>query len=63
MNTRFSGVDGYNRIVSNNISFLRGIRRAGLKTLQTIPAFKQMAMHQGLSPSMDEGRLMRGESL
>ncbi|HPF79015.1 MAG TPA: FAD-dependent monooxygenase [Alphaproteobacteria bacterium] len=63
MTSRFLGVDSYNRIVSNNIGFLRGIRRAGLKTLQTIPAFKHFAMHQGLSPAMDEGRLMRGEKL
>lgn len=61
--TRFKGVDGYNRIVSNNVGLLRGIRRAGLKTLKNIPAFKQLAMQQGLSPAMDEGRLMRGEAL
>lgn len=63
MKSRFFGVDGYNRIVSNNIGFLRGVRRAGLKSLQAIPAFKQLAMHQGLTPVMDEGRLMRGENL
>lgn len=61
--TRFKGVDGYNRIVSNNIGLLRGVRRAGLKTLKNIPAFKQLAMQHGLSPAMDEGRLMRGEAL
>jgi len=61
--TRFKGVDGYNRIVSNNIGLLRGLRRVGLKSLKNIPAFKQLAMQQGLSPAMDEGRLMRGESL
>jgi 2-octaprenyl-6-methoxyphenol hydroxylase len=63
MATRFNGVDGYNRIVSNNISLLRGLRRGGLKTLSAIPAFKHFVMEHGLSPSLDEGRLMRGESL
>ena len=47
--TRFYGVDGYNRIVSNNIGFLRGLRRAGLKTIDKIPALKQFAMQQGLN--------------
>lgn len=63
MSSRFNGVDTYNRIVSNNIGLLRGLRRAGLKTLKNIPAFKHLAMQQGLSPMMDEGRVMRGEAL
>ncbi|HPD82353.1 MAG TPA: FAD-dependent monooxygenase [Alphaproteobacteria bacterium] len=63
MNTRFNGVDGYNRIVSNNISLLRGVRRAGLKTLSALPAFKHFVMEHGLSPNLDEGRLARGEKL
>ena len=63
MQTRFIGVDNYNRIVSNNLGFLRGLRRNGLKTLKTIPAFKNIAMQQVLTTTMDEGRLMRGESL
>lgn len=63
INTRFSGVDGYNRIVSNNISLLRGLRRGGLKTLSSIPALKSFVMEHSLSPTLDEGRLMRGEAL
>ena len=63
MATRFHGVDSYNKIVSNNIEFLRGIRRAGLTSLDSIPALKHMAMKQGLSPSMDEGHLIQGQSL
>ena len=61
--TRFFGVDGYNRIVSNNLGFLRGLRRAGLKTLNTVPAFKHMAMQQGLRPMMDDSRILKGEAL
>lgn len=61
--TRFTGVDGYNRIVSNNLGFLRGLRRTGLKTLQSVPAFKNIAMNQGLNPMADEGRLMQGKAL
>ncbi len=47
--TRFYGVDQYNRIVSNNIALLRGLRRAGLKTLDKVPALKHFAMQQGLN--------------
>lgn len=63
MQTRFKGVDGYNKIVSNNVGLLRGIRRGGLKTLDAIPAFKNLVMEQSLTPSLDEGRLARGEAL
>lgn len=63
MVSRYYGVDSYNKIVSNNIGFLRSVRKAGLKTLQTIPSLKNLAMNQGLRPANDEGRLMRGEAL
>ena len=63
MTTRFYGVDQYNKIVSNNIGFLRDIRRTGLKSLQSIPAFKQIVMNQGLNPSMGCGRLAQGGKL
>ncbi len=63
MHSRYIGVDKYNRIVSNNIGFLRDIRRTGLKSLKAIPALKHLAMSQGLKPNMDEGRLIRGEAL
>ncbi|MEM8833960.1 MAG: FAD-dependent monooxygenase [Pseudomonadota bacterium] len=49
--TRFHGVDQYNKIVSNNVVLLRGIRRAGLKTIKTIPAFKNLAVKIGLRPA------------
>ena len=63
MTTRYHGVDRYNRIVSNNIGFLRSLRKAGLKTLQSVPAFKNLAMQHGLQPTLDDSRLMRGEAL
>ena len=61
--TRFYGVDRYNKVVSNNISLLRGLRRGGLKTLEAIPALKHFIMDKTLSPNFDEGRLARGEAL
>lgn len=61
--TRVEGIDRFNKIVSNNIGFLRGMRRSGLMALSVLPPLKQFVMHQGLAPSADEGRLMRGEAL
>lgn len=61
--SRFTGVDGYNRVVANNIGLLRGIRRAGLKTLKSVPTLKSFVMEKSLSPALDEGRLARGEEL
>ena len=51
LQTRFYGVDQYNKIVSNNIGFIRGLRRGGLKTLSAIPALKKIAMQVGLKPA------------
>jgi 2-octaprenyl-6-methoxyphenol hydroxylase len=61
IHSRFNGVDGYNRIVSNNIGFLRGLRRAGLKTLNNIPAFKHFAMQHILNPDTDNNYLVSAE--
>ncbi len=52
LKTRFYGVDQYNKIVSNNIEFVRSLRRGGLNILKTIPAFKQLAMKIGLKPAV-----------
>lgn len=57
------GIDGYNRLVANDFSFLKDMRRLGLKGLDKIPGLKSIAMHQGLIPSMDEGRLVNGAPL
>ena len=61
--TRTTGIDGLNRVVANDLFFLKDMRRLGLKGLDTIPALKQLVTHQGLAPSMDEGRLLLGQSL
>lgn len=63
IHTRVMGIDGLNRIVANDIMFLRDLRRLGLKGLENIPALKSLAMKQGLSPSLDEGRLLQGHAL
>jgi 2-octaprenyl-6-methoxyphenol hydroxylase len=63
IHTRVTGIDGFNRIVANDLFFIRDIRRLGLKGLENIPALKDLAMKQGLSPSVDEGRLLRGEAI
>lgn len=63
IHTRVIGIDGLNRIVANDIFFLKDLRRLGLKGLETIPALKGLAMKQGLSPSIDEGRLLKGQAL
>lgn len=61
--TRTTGIDGLNRVVANDLFFLKDMRRLGLKGLDTIPALKQLVTHQGLAPSVDEGRLLLGQSL
>ncbi len=57
------GIDGLNRAVANDVSFVNDLRRLGLKGLEKIPALKNLAMQQGLNPSMDEGRLLSGKAL
>lgn len=49
INTRVYGVDAFNRIVGNNLSSLRGLRRLGLKTLQNSPLLRNFIMQEGLS--------------
>lgn len=61
--SRVVGVDGLNRIVSNNLGFLRGLRKLGLKTLDSIPALKNLAIRHGMNPALDDGRLIRGQTL
>lgn len=57
------GIDGLNRIVANDLGFLRDLRRLGLKGLENIPALKSFITHQGLAPAMDESRLQSGGAL
>ena len=63
MNTRVFGVDGMNRIVSTDAPLVKGLRRAGLKTLDAVAPLKTFAMQTGLAPQLDLGRLAKGEAL
>lgn len=54
------GIDGYNRVVANDAFFLKNMRRLGLKGIEGVPGLKTIAMHQGLLPAMDNGRLVSG---
>jgi 2-octaprenyl-6-methoxyphenol hydroxylase len=63
INTRVFGVDGMNKIVSTNRDALKGLRRAGLKTLDSITPLKKIAMRIGLAPEIDNGRLAKGQKL
>lgn len=61
--TRIGGVDKMNMLVSTDILPLKSIRRSGLKLVDKIPAIKRLAMRHGLAPSLDIGRLAKGETL
>jgi len=61
--TRILGVDGMNRIVSNDIPALQALRRAGFKTMDRLPSLKKFAMRAGLAPQIDGGRLASGKPL
>ncbi len=63
INTRVFGVDGMNKIVSTDANALKGLRRAGLKTVDAIAPLKKIAMRIGLAPEIDSGRLAKGEKL
>jgi len=58
-----TAIDGLNRVVANDLDFLKDLRRLGLKSLDTIPSLKNFVTHQGLAPAMDEGRILKGQSL
>ena len=63
INTRVFGVDGMNKIVSNDANAVKGLRRAVLKTLDHAGPLKKMAMRAGLAPEIDAGRLAKGQKL
>jgi 2-octaprenyl-6-methoxyphenol hydroxylase len=63
INTRIFGVDSMNKIVSTNAGALKGLRRAGLKTLDAIEPLRKIAMRVGLAPEIDAGRLAKGKPL
>lgn len=61
--TRTLGVNGLNQIVSNDLIPVKDTRRLGLKVLNRFQPLKNLAMQHGLAPTLDQGRLARGESL
>ncbi len=61
--TRVFGVDTMNKIVSTDLLGLKRLRRAGLKSLDTLSPLKTLAMQIGLAPQIDESRLAKGEKL
>jgi 2-octaprenyl-6-methoxyphenol hydroxylase len=61
--TRVFGVDAMNRLVSTHALGLKRLRRAGLRSLDSLPFVKTMAMEVGLAPQMDQGRLAKGGTL
>lgn len=63
LNSRVHGVDSMMRLVSQDTLPIKSVRRAGFKALDLTPPLKRFAMHQGLAPPVDLGRLARGESL
>lgn len=63
IDSRVFGVDGMNRIVSNDIEAVKAARHVGLKALSALPPLKRFAMRVGLAPAIDQGRLAKGGSL
>lgn len=61
--TRVFGVDAMNRIVSTYKPEIKYLRRLGLKTVSAVSPLKSMAMHIGLAPELDHGRLLSGKNL
>ncbi|MCB1562856.1 MAG: FAD-dependent monooxygenase [Alphaproteobacteria bacterium] len=54
--TRIAGVNGINRIVSNDIPAVKTLRRRGLRLLDKLPALKHFATKQALAPEVDQKR-------
>lgn len=63
IDTRSFGVDKMNKIVSNDSAAIKDFRRIGLKLVTNFSPLRTIAMQHGLAPSLDQGRLVRGEGL
>jgi len=61
--SRVQGVDAMNRIVSQEVEWVKNMRRAAMKAVHTIPPLKRFAMNHGLAPKIDSGRLISGGKL
>jgi 2-octaprenyl-6-methoxyphenol hydroxylase len=51
--TRIAGVNGINRIVSNDIPAVKTARRCGLRLLDKLPTIKHFATKHALAPEVD----------
>jgi 2-octaprenyl-6-methoxyphenol hydroxylase len=61
--TRLLGTNGMNRMVSNDFSLLRGLRRAALQMIHSTEPLRRFAMHEGITPGYDDSRLAQGKEL
>lgn len=61
--TRVHGIDAYNRLVKHEVGFLQDLRRLGIKGLDKLTPVKHLAMSHGLNPTIDDGRILRGQSI
>lgn len=61
--SRTHGIDGYNRLVANDLSFLQDLRKLGLRGLDKIVPLKHLAMKEGLDPGFDDSRILKGDAL
>lgn len=57
---RTNGIDHYNRIVASDVSSVRNVKKLGIEMFGKIPALKDLAAEQALSPSLGGGRLIAG---
>ncbi|MEL6476666.1 MAG: UbiH/UbiF/VisC/COQ6 family ubiquinone biosynthesis hydroxylase [Pseudomonadota bacterium] len=57
------GMDGLNRLFSNDIALLRGLRGAGLKAFGRLGGLRRGAMRQAIGAAGDVPRLLRGQPL
>ena len=48
---------------AHDASIIQSLRRYGLKTVERAAPLKRFAMRHGLAPSIDAGRLVKGEAL
>ena len=55
--------DGFNRLFSNDVPILRGLRGAGLGAVARVPALRRAFIREAAGLSGDLPRLMRGEPL
>lgn len=60
---RAGGTDTLNRLISTSSPAAGFLRRAGLKTLDSITVLRDMVVREGMSPRNDNSRLLNGQAL